>query len=244
MRITAVVVYACLAMGSGAWAQVPGDPAISVTVGPAVRATGAPWYEVEPVIAATRTGRVVVSFFDGEALPPCPRGPDNNRTVVWNNFASATGPGTPFRFRDSLVPPSAQSWCVAGDMTPQRDPIAVTDLTDGTTWVGAFQWAPNNQQAMLNNGIWVSRLNFQAGTPLPPTWAALNVVPGPPPQCDLDPPYPLVDKPVMVVGPRPGVVGRSLYVAFVERRACEGGIPQPDGLLRVSRSTDDAVTWS
>lgn len=88
---------------------MPGDPAVSVTVGNAVRATSAAWYEIEPVVAATRTGRVLVSFFDGETLPPCPRGPNNNRTIVWNDFASATGSGAAFRFRDALVPPARRT---------------------------------------------------------------------------------------------------------------------------------------
>lgn len=225
-------------------AQVPGDPAISVSVGSEIRATDSVFWEVEPVIVATRTGRVVVSFFDGEPLPGCPRGPDNNRTVVWNNFGAATGPGTPYRFHSGLLPPQVVAWCMvgAGSKMPQRDPVAAVDLTDGTTWVGAFQWQPEGQQQILSNGIWVSRLDTLSGAPMLATWAALNEPPPPPQFCFEGDPYPLVDKPVMLVGPRPETAGRALYVAYVERQVCKED-PQIDGLLKVALSVNDGASW-
>lgn len=126
--------------------------------------------------------------------------------------------------------------------------MAVTDLADGGTWVGAMQYSPESQNQIRSNGLWVSKINTLTGIPSPPTWAAINIIETPPPLPACPATYPTVDKPVMIVGPRPEVTGRALYIAYVERQNCKeaagGSSPLLDGLLNVCRSTDDASTWN
>jgi hypothetical protein len=240
-----------VACAGGTAAQVPGNQAPPfVTVGPAVRATTSAEYEIETVIAATRTGRVLTAFFDGETIADglCPGGPDMHRSVIWDHFLSATGPGDSVRFRGPSAPPAPTGgWCfTTARSAPQRDPIAVADHSDGTIWVGAFQ-VTDNESISRSSSIWVGRLDPESMALTLPINAVLYDQPYKSPTCGEPPFYTyFADKPVLTVGRRTGgAPGRVLYLPYVERWQCEGfGVVSVDGCLKVARSTTDGATWS
>jgi len=233
-----------------AWAQT-GNPAPPVvTVHPAVRATTSSAYEVETVVAATRSGRVLTAFFDGEVINDgqCPSGPDMHRSVLCDNFSQATGPGTSDRFRGVTVPPPPPGgWCFTTQRSAaQRDPIAVADLVDGTLWVGAFQ-VTDNASVSCSSSIWISKVDPESATPSAPINAVLHDQSFPLPDCEESPLVPalVADKPVLTIGPRPSTTGRALYIPYVERVICDGSIvPTINGRLKVVRSINDGASWN